>query len=160
MAGPFSLLLFSSLSFSLSLPSSLPSLLITYILTAGLYRGSSDPSDYPIVRGYNLSNIRVTGENTDVPGSDSVVDGVGWWWNCLMYESHGHLATNIPNPAAAPYCQIFNPTNQTVASVAGLARAPLRPKLLEFFNCTGVTIANITAQNAACWAVHPTYQEM
>jgi hypothetical protein len=47
-----------------------------------------------------------------VPGSDSIVDGVGWWWNCLKYESHGALVTNIPNPAAAPYCKIFNPDNR------------------------------------------------
>ena len=137
---------------------------------AGLY-GSTNASDYPIVRGlpfgqmwralisgYNLTNVRVTGENRNVPGSDSIIDGVGWYWNCLMYESHGSLVSNIPNPAAAPYCRIFNPTNRTVASVAGVTgRAPLRPKLLEFFNCTGVTIANFTAQNAACWTIHPTY---
>lgn len=139
---------------------------------AGLY-GSSNPRDYPIVRGlpfglmwralisgYNLTNVKITGENRDVPGADSIIDGVGWWWNCLMYESHGHLASNIPNPAAAPYCKIFNPHNTTVAAVAGmapLARAPLRPKVVELFNCTEVTIANFTAQNGACWMVHPTY---
>lgn len=138
---------------------------------AGLF-GSTDPTDYPIlerglpfgkmwralVSGYNLTNVKITGENQHVPGSASIIDGVGWWWNCLLYESHGSLHTNIPNPAAAPYCKIFNPTNRTVASVAGVTgRAPLRPKLVEFFNCTGVTIANFTAQNAACWTIHPTY---
>jgi hypothetical protein len=111
---------------------------------ARLY-GSTDPSDYPVVAGlpfgkmwralisgYNLSNVKVTGENEAVPGSDSIIDGLGWWWNCL-------LPTNIPNPAAAPYCKVFNPLNKTVGSLVGLpptARAPLRPKLVEFFNCT------------------------
>jgi polygalacturonase len=45
-----------------------------------------------------------------------------------------------------------------VSSVAGVVgRAPLRPKLIEFFNCTDVTIEKFTAQNAACWTIHPTY---
>ena len=141
---------------------------------AGLY-GSTNPSDYPIVEGlpfgkmwralisgYNLTNVKVTGSNTAVPAEDdrgaSIIDGVGWWWNCLLYESHGSLTSNIPNPDAAPYCKIFNPHNRTVAQVAGMTgRAPLRPKLVEMFNCTSVTIADFTAQNAACWTIHPTY---
>jgi polygalacturonase len=111
-----------------------------------------------LVSGYNLTNVSITGENRAVPGSDSIIDGVGYWWNCLMYESHGALHTNIPNPASAPYCKVFNPHNLTVADVAGVTgRAPLRPKLVEFFNCTGVRLASFTAQNAACWAIHPTY---
>ena len=130
---------------------------------AGLY-GSTDPKDYPIVRGlpfgtmwramisgYNLNNVKVTGENSAVPGHDSIVDGVGWWWGCL-------IPTNIPNPAAAPYCKIFNPTGRTVASVAGgTGKAPLRPKLVEFFNSSDITIADFTAQNGACWHIHPTF---
>lgn len=141
---------------------------------AGLY-GSTNPSDYPIVQGlpygkmwralisgYNLTNVKVTGSNTAAPAQDndrvSVIDGVGWWWNCLLYESHGSLTSNIPNPDAAPYCKIFNPHNRTVSQVAGVTgKAPLRPKLVEFFNCTSVTIADFTAQNAACWTIHPTY---
>ena len=60
-----------------------------------------------------------------------IIDGLGWWWNCL-------LPTNIPNPAAAPYCKVFNPLNKTVGSLVGVDvhHAPLRPKLVEFFNCT------------------------
>lgn len=101
---------------------------------AGLY-GSTTPSDYPIVEGlpfgkmwralisgYNLTNVKVTGSNTAAPAQAngaSVIDGVGWWWNCLLYESHGSLTSNIPNPDAAPYCKIFNPYNRTVAQVAG-----------------------------------------
>jgi len=104
-----------------------------------------------LISGYNLTNVQVTGENRHVPGNDSIIDGLGWWWACLT-------PTNIPNPAAAPYCKIFNPTNQTVASVAGVTgRAPLRPKLVEFFNSSDITIANFTAQNGACWHIHPTF---
>jgi polygalacturonase len=135
----------------------------------GLY-GSTNASDYPIVAGlpfgtmwqalvsgYNLTNVTISGENRAVPGNDSIIDGVAWWWDCLL-DRHG--AASYPNHAAAPYCKVFNPTNKTIADVAalqGVTGQPLRPKLIEFFNCTGVTLADFTAQNAACWTVHPTY---
>jgi alpha-L-fucosidase len=144
---------------------------------AGLY-GSSDPNDYPLLKralpfgdamwqalvsGYNLTNVSITGENAQVPGSDSIIDGVGWWWNCLYFSSHGVAGQScIPNRAAAPYCKAFNPTNQTVEAVTAACGGPtgkaaLRPKLIEFFNCTGVKLADFTAQNAMCWTIHPTF---
>eukprot|EP01052_Picozoa_sp_SAG31_P025936 SAG31_NODE_2312_length_5957_cov_14.490611_1_plen_491_part_00 len=144
---------------------------------AGLY-GSTNPRDYPMLKralpfgdamwqalisGYNLTNVSITGENGQVPGSDSIIDGVGWWWNCLYFTLHGvPWQRCIPNPAAAPYCAAFNPTNRTVeatsaASGAPTGKAALRPKLIEFFNCTGVKLADFTAQNAMCWTIHPVY---
>eukprot|EP00038_Savillea_parva_P010466 m.190565 g.190565 ORF g.190565 m.190565 type:complete len:478 (-) comp18057_c0_seq1:195-1628(-) len=144
---------------------------------AGLY-GSTNPHDYPLlnralpfgdsmwqalVSGYNLTNVSITGENAQVPGSDSIIDGVGWWWNCLYFTSHGVPGQScIPNRAAAPYCQVFNPKNQTVEAVTAACggttgKAALRPKLIEFFNCTDVKMVDFTAQNAMCWTIHPVY---
>lgn len=144
---------------------------------AGLF-GSTNPRDYPLlnralpfgdamwqalVSGYNLTNVSITGENANVPGSDSIIDGVGWWWNCLYFTAHGVPGQScIPNRAAAPYCAAFNPTNQTVEAVTAECggapgKAALRPKLIEFFNCTGVKMSDFTAQNAMCWTIHPTY---
>ena len=144
---------------------------------AGLY-GSTDPRDYPLLKralpfgdamwqalvsGYNLTNVSITGENTQVPGSDSIIDGVGWWWNCLYFSSHGvPWQSCIPNRAAAPYCKAFNPKNLTVEAITAASGGPagkaaLRPKLIEFFNCTEVRMADFTAQNAMCWTIHPVY---
>lgn len=120
---------------------------------AGLY-GSSDWAEYPIVEGlpfgtmfralisgYNLTNVKVTGENDGVPGSDSIIDGVGWSWWCI--------ARHMPIPA--DYCSAFNPSNKT------LKHGLLLPKLVEFFNCSGVGIANFTAQNSPFWTIVPTF---
>jgi polygalacturonase len=144
---------------------------------AGLY-GSTNPRDYPLLKralpfgdamwqalvsGYNISNVSITGENAQVPGGDSIIDGVGWWWNCLYFSSHGVPGQScIPNRAAAPYCEAFNPMNQTVEAVTAASGGPtgkaaLRPKLIEFFNCTDVRMADFTAQNAMCWTIHPVY---
>ena len=78
---------------------------------AGLY-GSSDWSEYPVVpglpfgtmfraliSGYNLTNVSVTGSNDAVPGSDSIIDGVGWTWWCIARHQ----------PIPAKYCPAFNP---------------------------------------------------
>ena len=114
---------------------------------AGLY-GSENWDEYPIVpglpfgtmfralvSGYNLSNVKVTGSNaavpaSGVPGNDSIIDGVGWSWWCI--------AQHMP-VWPVPYCTHFNPANKT------LKHGLLLPKLVELFNCTGVTVANFTA---------------
>eukprot|EP00729_Bicosta_minor_P011508 gene11508-2323_t len=126
---------------------------------AGLY-GSDDWSEYPVVAGlpfgtmfralisgYNLTNVSVTGSNLAVPASgdpatDSIIDGVGWSWWCI-----GKHMPVWP----VPYCQHFNPTNKT------LKKGLLLPKLVELFNCSGVTVSGFTAQNSPFWTVVPTY---
>lgn len=126
---------------------------------AGLY-GSDDWNEYPVVSGlpfgtmfralisgYNLTNVAITGSNRAVPASgnsavDSIVDGVGWSWWCI-----GKHMPVWP----VPYCRHFNPANKT------LKHGLLLPKLVELFNCTGVTVANFTAQNSPFWTVVPTY---
>ena len=114
---------------------------------AGLY-GSDDWGQYPVVpglpfgtmfralvTGYNLTNVAVTGDNTQVPGSDSIIDGVGWSWWCIAKHQ-------VIPPA---YCSAFNHSGKV------LPHGRLLPKLVEFFRCTGVTIANFTAQNSPFW---------
>jgi polygalacturonase len=99
---------------------------------AGIF-GSTNPSDYPIVAGlpfgkmwralvsgYNLTNVKITGENDEVPGSDSIIDGVAWWWDCLIDRGR----TSYPSPTAAPYCKIFNPANTTIALVLSVVAVP------------------------------------
>jgi polygalacturonase len=126
---------------------------------AGLY-GSENWDEYPIVpglpfgtmfraliSGYNLTNVKVTGSNavvpaSGVPSSDSIIDGVGWSWWCI-----GQHMPVWP----VPYCKHFNPTNKT------LKHGLLLPKLVEFFNCSGVEIRNFTAQNSPFWTIVPTY---
>lgn len=120
---------------------------------AGLY-GSENWDDYPVVAGlpfgtmfralisgYNLSNVKVTGSNDAVPGSDSIIDGVGWSWWCIAQHA-------VIPPA---YCSAFNQTGQT------LPHGRLIPKLVEFFNCTEVTISDFTAQNSPFWTITPTF---
>ena len=120
---------------------------------AGLY-GSADWGEYPVVpglpfgtmfraliSGYNLTNVSVIGSNSAVPDNSSIIDGVGWRWWCI--------AKHMPLPA--PYCSAFNNTNQT------LPHGRLLPKLVEFFNSTGITIANFTAQNSPFWTIVPTF---
>ena len=120
---------------------------------AGLY-GSSDPSDYRVslqwfggrhkanfdalVRGANLTNVSVTGSNGAVlPGNASIIDGVGWKWWCWAKCM----------PLSQPWCRVFNPTNQTLPPHG-------RPRLINIFNSTGVTLSGFTAQNSPHWTVH------
>ena len=75
---------------------------------ARLY-GSTDPSDYPVVAGlpfgkmwralisgYNLSNVKVTGENEAVPGSDSIIDGLGMLLHISVYVQSMFSCEDFP----------------------------------------------------------------
>jgi polygalacturonase len=85
--------------------------------------------------------VSVTGSNSATPGSDSIIDGVGWRWWCIAKHA----------PISQEWCSAFNKTNQT------LPHGRLLPKLVELFNCTGVTIKDFTAQNSPFWTIVPTF---
>ena len=124
---------------------------------AGLY-GSSDPSDYSVslqwfggrhvanfdalIRGVNLTNVSVTGSNgAALPGNASIIDGVGWrWWCWAKAEGSGM-------PLYQPWCREFNPNNETLPNQG-------RPRLINIFNSSGVTLSGFTAQNSPQWTVH------
>ena len=130
---------------------------------AGLY-GSADPRDYTISlqwfgghQGYNFnallfvhnaSNVSVTGANTNTPdtsGNASIVDGVGWTWWCQAGCTPLHQA----------WCDAFNPNNATLPT--GMLPEPRgagRPRLVNVYNSTGVTLAGFTAQNSPQWTIH------
>jgi polygalacturonase len=141
---------------------------------AGLY-GSTDPADYTIslqwfgghlvnnfdalIRGANLTNVSVTGSNTFIgpspggPASASIVDGVGWKWWCqkdcmpLMRDGLSRL-----------WCDAVNPDNSTLPkNLLPKPQGQGRPRLVNFYNCTGVTLQGFTAQHSPHWTVHLQY---
>jgi polygalacturonase len=135
---------------------------------AGLY-GSTDPKDYAIsyqwfgghhtnnfnalIFGANLTNVAVTGSNTngiDVPGKASIVDGVGWkWWcwaRCIPLQRDG--ISNL-------WCDEYNPTNASLPkNLLPIPQGQGRPRLVNLFNCSNVTLAGFTAQNSPQWTIH------
>jgi len=135
---------------------------------AGLY-GSTDPRDYAIslqwfggrqthnfnalLFGANLTNVSVTGANTHLgpTGADlsraSIVDGVGWRWWCqagcipLMRDGLSRL-----------WCDALNPTNSSLPKqLLPSPQGQGRPRLVDFYNCSGVTLRGFTAQNSPHW---------
>lgn len=141
---------------------------------AGLY-GSTDPADYTVsyqwfggrrrynynalIRGANLTNVSVTGSNMFVgrspvgPAATSIVDGVGWkWWcqaNCIPLMRDG---------LSRMWCDALNPDNSTLpTSALPEPRGQGRPRLVDFYNCTGVLLQGFTAQNSPHWTIHLQY---
>ena len=141
---------------------------------AGLY-GSTDPRDYTVsqqwfgghlrfnfnalIRGANLTNVSVTGSNTFIGRSPrgaagtSIVDGVGWKWWCqagcipLMRDGLSRL-----------WCDVMNPENSTLpTALLPEPRGQGRPRLVDFYNCSGVLLQGFTAQNSPHWTVHLQY---
>ena len=140
---------------------------------AGLY-GSTNPADYPIsqqwfgghyvynfnalIRGANVTNVSVTGSNMHVgPAtsveSASIIDGVGWKWWCqkicmpLMRDGLSRL-----------WCDAMNPENSTLP--IGLLPEPRgqgRPRLVNFYNSSAVTLQGFTARNSPHWTIHIQY---
>ena len=139
---------------------------------AGLY-GSTDPDDYSIsqqwfgghyvhnfnalIRGANVTNVSVTGSNMHLgpapAASASIVDGVGWRWWCQ--------ASCIPllkDQVSRLWCDAMNPDNSSLP--VGLLPEPRgagRPRLVNFYNSSGVLLQGFTAQNSPHWTTHIQY---
>jgi polygalacturonase len=143
---------------------------------AGLY-GSTNPADYKIslqwfggslrhnfdalLRGANLTNVSVTGSNTfigpspDGPSATSIVDGVGWkWWcekDCMPLVRAG---------LSRLWCDVMNPNNDTLPTdLLPKPQGQGRPRLVNFYNCTGVTLQGFTVQNSPHWTIHLQYSK-
>jgi polygalacturonase len=90
----------------------------------------------------------VTGSNGNDPssaGNASIVDGVGWPWWCQARCT----------PLHQPWCDAFNPTNATLPKdQLPKPQGQGRPRLINIFNSTHVTLAGFTAQNSPQWTVH------
>ena len=50
-------------------------------------------------------------------------------------------------PLYQPWCREFNPNNETLPNQG-------RPRLINIFNSSGVTLSGFTAQNSPQWTVH------
>ena len=116
---------------------------------------SSDPEDYlptvftvyegircynysPLIYGYRLENVAVTGEG--------VLDGNGpvWWrW------AKNLLARDI----------LYNGGLPLEERVFGTPEYGLRPMFLQIIESKNVLIEGITLNNSPCWTVHPVWCE-
>eukprot|EP00041_Stephanoeca_diplocostata_P023058 m.560444 g.560444 ORF g.560444 m.560444 type:complete len:501 (-) comp22210_c0_seq21:1766-3268(-) len=124
--------------------------------------GSRNASDYAIslqwfgghcaynfnalIFAHNLTNVSITGSNDAMrPGNASIVDGVGWKWWCEAQCM----------PIYQPWCDKFNPTHETLPrDLLPSPQGAGRPRLVNVFNCTNVTLAGFTAQNSPHWTLH------
>lgn len=101
----------------------------------------------------------MTGSNTALgpqdPSVSSVIDGVGWRWWC-----QAGCMPLVRDGLSRLWCDTVNPDNSTLP--VGLLPEPHgqgRPRLVDFYNCTDVTIQAVTIQNSPHWTVHLQYSE-
>ena len=134
---------------------------------AGLY-GSTDPRDYAVslqwfgghltynfnalIFAHNVSNISVTGANTQLgpAGSVSVIDGVGWRWWC-----QAQCIPLMKDHLSRLWCDALNPDNSSLPiNLLPEPQGAGRPRLVNVYNATNVTLQGFTAQNSPHWTIH------
>lgn len=137
---------------------------------AGLY-GSTDPHDYAIsyqwfggghvydfnalIFAANVTNVSITGENSGLgPASSlSIVDGVGWRWWC-----QAKCIPILNDGLDRLWCDTLNPDNSSLpVQLLPHPQGAGRPRLIDFYNSSDVTLQGFTAQNSAFWTVHLQY---
>jgi polygalacturonase len=122
-----------------------------YLGSGAVFYGSHNVSDYAVVpamppggggmwsalvAGYNVSNVRVTGEQ------GGALDGAGWPFWCAAAPPHTRY----------DFCHLWPSwINRTLAHQ--------RPKLLEFVGCRNVEVSAIELRNSAFWTFHPIYSQ-
>jgi polygalacturonase len=96
----------------------------------------------PLIRGYLLTNVALTGE----PGS--VIDGQGQEgfskWRGAQKSDQNKLR-QMGNDTVPHYQRVFGPAGH------------LRPVFVQFFGCRNVLIEGVTLIDSPFWVVHPTF---
>src|SRR5690606_26829870 len=94
----------------------------------------------PLIYGYRLKNIGITGEGT-IDGN-----GMGWSqsWRAKQKSDQARLrqmgSERVPEDE-----RIFGEGHF------------LRPCLIEFFECENIVLSGITVRNSPFWSVHPVF---
>lgn len=105
----------------------------------------------PLIYGYNLENITITGRG--------IIDGQGeYWWNEIRRKrKEGKL---YPETDMEKKLAELNPNFKTQPSGGGGRETQfLRPTLLELIHCKNILIEGLTLQNSPFWNTHPVYCE-
>lgn len=123
-------------------PFNLSSNMTLEVMLGATMMGSTDPSVYPLVvqlpldEAYRAPNMGNTQYQALVSAYSAVnvgitgggtIDGAGWTW-------WGNVSRNASN-----------------------LWAHQRPKLVEFVDCTTVTVTNVTLRDSPFWTLHPIF---
>lgn len=110
---------------------------------------------HPLVYAIDASNIALTGKGTiDGQASDEI-----WWWMNGNPDHGWKEGMNSQKLSGRPLLLGYE-QNQTPAENRrfGLEGA-LRPQLINFMNCTGTLIEDLTLKNSPFWVIHPVRTE-
>jgi polygalacturonase len=105
----------------------------------------------PMIYGDNINNVSITGSG--------IIDGCGeiWW------KEYKSFLDNPDYRSQYKIVQVIAAKNKSVPEAGtgggGFETNFLRPPLIQFKDCSNITISGITAQNSAFWNTHILYSD-
>ena len=120
------------------------------------YEGTTLYTHSPLIRGFNVENIFITGGDGD--GPLPVIDGDGKRWR--EWEVQGNQARGGQNDSSASYIMAkeINATGVPVPE-RRFDKEYLRPSIMQFFLSKRVLVENVKLLNSPFWTVHPLFSE-
>jgi len=106
---------------------------------------------HPLIFVRNAKNVAIRGEG--------VIDGKGKTW----WEAHRGKKTSKQTGPSSPIEKQLAALNGFLGDQpsggGGRETQFLRPPLVQFLSCSGVTIEGVTIRNSPFWTVHPVFSE-
>ncbi len=106
---------------------------------------------HPLIFARKARNLAIRGEG--------IIDGNGEpWWN----THRGNKAGKRPGPSSPMEMRLAalnGPAKDQPSGGGGRETQFLRPPLLQFLSCEGVSVEGVTLRNSPFWTVHPVFSE-
>lgn len=103
--------------------------------------GDAVPSKQAFIRGYNLTDVTLT-------GGGSIHGGGGWWW-CVRMN-----AATPPVPAGS-HAPKWCPAMVKAGKIPGFTLVP--PRFLHIVGGSGIVLDNLTITTSSYWTLHFQY---
>ena len=104
---------------------------------------------HPLIFARNARNVAIEGEG--------VIDGRGqsWWAAYRRKKANGQAGPVTP---AEKRLAALNGTGSSMPSGGGGRETQfLRPPLIQFLSCEGLTVKGVTLRNSPFWTLHPVF---
>jgi polygalacturonase len=99
--------------------------------------GDAIPSKQAFIRGYNLTDVTLT-------GGGEIHAGGGWWW-CVR------MAAAVPPQPGGTHAPKWCPAMVKEGKIPGLSLVP--PRMLHMIGCESITLDNLTFSNSPYWTL-------
>ena len=110
--------------------------------------GTGKPVKQAFIRGFNLTNVTLTGGGT-------IHGGGGWWWCVRMNAATDARGNKLPGAISGPHAPKWCPAMVKAGKIPDLTLDA--PHMLHIVSSSNILLDNITITTSPSWTLHFQY---